>query len=197
MYEDCLQPFCAQTTDQAPQFVAEAYHNGEKKIKQINLESYGGRWVILFFYGSDFTFVWPTELAAVAAIYHRLRSLNTEVLAISTDSVYSHKIFTETSPLARQVTFPLLSDRTHQISKAYRVLNEKTGTAFRATIIIDPEGTIAAKFVNPPEVGRNTWEILRVIEAIQYSRRTGEGVPANWLPGQPGIIRDPKYIGRI
>lgn len=136
-------------------------------------------------------------MAAVAAIYNQLRSLNIDVLAISTDSVYSHKIFTEISPSAAQVTFPLLSDRTHQISKAYRVLNEKTGATFRATIIIDPEGTIVAKFVNPPEVGRNVYEILRVIQGIQYSRRTGEGVPANWVPGQSGIIRDPKYIGRI
>lgn len=136
-------------------------------------------------------------MAAVAAIHSQLRSLNVEVLAISTDSVFSHKIFTEISPSAAQVTFPLISDRTHQISKAYRVLNEKTGATFRATIIIDPEGTIVSKFVNPPEVGRNVYEILRVIQGIQYSRRTGEGVPANWVPDQSGIIRDPKYIGKI
>ncbi len=136
-------------------------------------------------------------MAAVAAIYNQLRYLNTEVLAISTDSVYSHKVFTEVSPSASQVKFPLLSDRTHKISKAYRVLNEENGSTFRATIIIDPEGMIVSKFVNPPEVGRNVYEILRVIQGIQYSRRTGEGVSANWVPGQSGIIRDPNYIGRI
>lgn len=136
-------------------------------------------------------------MAAVAAIYNQLRVLNTNVLAISTDSVYSHKVFTEVSPSGSQVMFPLLSDRTHKISRAYRVLNENTGSTLRATIIIDPEGTIVTKFVNPPEVGRNVYEILRVIQGIQYSRRTGEGIPANWVPGQSGIIRDPKYIGRI
>lgn len=93
--------------------------------------------------------------------------------------------------------FPLLSDRTHEISKAYRVLNEKAGAALRATIIIDPEGIIVTKIINPLEVGRNVYEILRVIQGIQYGRRTGEGIPANWVPGQPGIVRDPKYIGRI
>lgn len=93
--------------------------------------------------------------------------------------------------------FPLLSDRTHEISKAYRVLNEKAGAALRATIIIDPEGIIVTKMINPLEVGRNVYEILRVIQGIQYGRRTGEGIPANWVPGQPGIVRDPKYIGRI
>lgn len=136
-------------------------------------------------------------MAAVAAIYDQLKILNTEVLAISTDSVYSHKVFTEVSPSASKVTFPLLSDRTHKISKAYRVLNEKTGATFRATIIVDPEGIIVSKLVNPLEVGRNIYEILRVIQGLQYSRRTGEGIPANWVRGQPGIIRDPKYIGRI
>ncbi|PLS01840.1 alkyl hydroperoxide reductase [Neobacillus cucumis] len=136
-------------------------------------------------------------MAAVAAIYDQLKYINTEVLAISTDSVYSHKIFTELSPSVQKVTFPLLSDRTHKISKAYRVLNDKEGAPLRATIIIDPEGKIVTKFVNPMEVGRNAYEILRVIQGIQYARRTQEGVPANWVPGQPGIIRDPNYIGKI
>lgn len=136
-------------------------------------------------------------MAAVAAIHDQLKLLNTEVLAISTDSVYSHKVFTEVSPSGSKVTFPLLSDRTHKISKAYRVLNEETGATLRVTIIIDPDGTIVTKFVNPLEVGRNVYEIVRVIQGIQYSRRTGEGVPANWVPGQPGIIRDPKYTGKI
>lgn len=111
--------------------------------------------------------------------------------------MYSHKIFTEVSPSAAKVKFPLVSDRTQQISKAYRVLNESTGATFRATIMIDPEGKIVSRFVNPPEVGRNVHEILRVILGIQYSRKTGKGVPANWVPGQSGIIRDPRYIGRI
>lgn len=119
------------------------------------------------------------------------------MLAISTDSVYSHKVFTETSPSASKVMFPLLSDRRHEICRAYRVLNGKAGAALRATVILDPEGKIVTKFVNPLEVGRNVYEILRVIQGIQYSRRTGEGIPANWVPGKPGIVRDPKYIGRI
>ncbi|QWC24943.1 redoxin domain-containing protein [Bacillus haikouensis] len=136
-------------------------------------------------------------MAAVAAIHEQLKLLNTDVLAISTDSVYSHKVFTEVSPSASQVMFPLLSDRTHQISKTYRVLNEKTGATLRATIIINPEGMIVTKLVNPLEVGRNVYEILRIIEGLQYNRRTGKGVPANWVPGQPGISRDPKNIGKI
>jgi NADH-dependent peroxiredoxin subunit C len=136
-------------------------------------------------------------LAAVAAIYDQLNYLNTEVLAISTDSVYSHKVFTEVSPSVSNIQFPLLSDRTHQISKAYRVLNEKTGATYRATIIVDPEGTIVSKLVYPLEVGRNVYEILRLLQALQYNSKTGEGVPANWMVNQPGIARNTKFIGRI
>ncbi len=136
-------------------------------------------------------------MAAVAAIYPQLKALQAEVLAISTDSVYAHKVFTEVSPSASQVQFPLVSDRTQSISKTYRVLNVKSGATYRATIIVDPEGIIVARWMNPLEVGRNVYEILRLLQALQYNRRTGEGVPANWVPGQPGIIRDPKLIGKI
>ncbi len=83
------------------------------------------------------------------------------------------------------------------ITRAYRVLNEKTGAALRATVIIDPDGVIVSRLVNPLEVGRNVYEILRLLQGIQYGRSTGEGVPANWLPGQPGLKRNPTMIGKI
>ncbi|ALC90671.1 alkyl hydroperoxide reductase [Bacillus sp. FJAT-18017] len=130
-------------------------------------------------------------------MYSELKTLNTDVLAISTDSVYSHKVFAETSPSLSKVTYPLVSDRTHSISKAYQVLNEKTGAAYRATIIIDSEGKIVGRFINPSEVGRNSYEILRLIYALQFARQTGKGVPANWMPGNAGIDRDPMNIGKI
>jgi NADH-dependent peroxiredoxin subunit C len=136
-------------------------------------------------------------LAAVAAIYPGFQALNAEVLAISTDSVYAHKVFTEVSPSVANVMYPLVSDRTHNITRAYRVLNEKTGAAFRATVIIDPEGVIVSKLINPPEVGRNIYEIMRLLQGIQYSRETGTGVPANWVPGNPGISKDSKLLGKI
>jgi NADH-dependent peroxiredoxin subunit C len=136
-------------------------------------------------------------LAAVAAIYPGLVTLNAEVLAISTDSVYAHKVFTDVSPSAAKVQYPLVSDRTHEISKEYRVLNEKAGAAMRATVIVDPEGIIAARLVNPSEVGRNVYEVMRLLQAVQYARQTGEAVPANWLPDNAGLPKDPKLIGKI
>lgn len=106
-------------------------------------------------------------------------------------------MFTENSPLVKDVEYPLLSDRTHKISKAYRVLNEKVGAAYRATVIVNPEGIIESKSVYPLEVGRNIHEIVRLIQGIQYERETGEVVPANWVPGQRWVKRDSRYIGRI
>jgi peroxiredoxin (alkyl hydroperoxide reductase subunit C) len=126
-----------------------------------------------------------------------LRQLNAEVLGISTDSVYAHKVFAEISPSARTIQYPLVSDRTQEISRAYRVLDTDTGTAIRATVIIDPEGVIVSKLIYPREVGRNAPEILRLLQGIQYGRETGLGVPANWMPGMPGIRRDFADAGRM
>ncbi len=136
-------------------------------------------------------------MAAVAAIYSQFQTLQAQVLAISTDSVYSHKVFTEVSPSASKIVFPLISDRNHKISKAYHVLNERTGATFRATIIIDPDGMISSRWINPPEMGRNIFEIVRILQGIQFARQTGTGIPANWLPNQSGIKKDPDLIGKI
>jgi alkyl hydroperoxide reductase subunit AhpC len=126
-----------------------------------------------------------------------LESLNTQALAISTDSVFSHKVFLDTSPSLRHVRYPILSDRNQEISKAYRVLDAKSGAAFRASFFIDPEQIIRAKFIYPREVGRNLDEHIRLLKGLQYAQKTGQGIPANWKPGEEGIIRDPNKIGKI
>jgi peroxiredoxin (alkyl hydroperoxide reductase subunit C) len=136
-------------------------------------------------------------LAAVAAVYQDFKALNAEVLAISTDSVFSHKVFTEVSKLLTNLPFLLVSDRTQQISHSYQVLNKNIGASSRSTFIIDPEGIIAARLSNPPDVGRNIFEILRLISGIQHNQATGEVVPANWMPGQSGVKRDIRWIGRF
>lgn len=123
--------------------------------------------------------------------------MNTEVFGISTDSIYSHKIFKDISPSARMVQYPLVSDRNQEISKAYRVLDAKTGATFRATVIINPEGTIVSKMIYPLEVGRSSYELLRVMQALLMNRQTGLGIPANWVVGQPGIKRDIAKLGTI
>ncbi|RNA66278.1 peroxiredoxin [Alteribacter keqinensis] len=195
--DSCVPPFCAQINDPAPLFSAEVYHPSTDTVETIALENYGGRWVVLFFYSNNFSFVCPTELAAMAALYPQFESLNAEVLGISTEGVFTQKVSAQISPSVSTVTYPLVSDRSHFISRAYRVLNPATGANYRATLLIDPEGVIKARMIYPPEVGRNANEILRVLQGIQYGIETGEGVPANWVPGMPGIVKDPGNIGKV
>ncbi len=133
----------------------------------------------------------------MAARYDVFRSLGVQVLGISTDSVYSHKVFTEVSPLARQIQYPLLSDRSQLISRKYGVLREELGFTFRATFIIDPTQEIKFVCLYPPEVGRNVDEVIRVIQGLQYEKASGLGIPAGWRPGLPGIKRDFSLVGRI
>lgn len=133
----------------------------------------------------------------MAARQHIFDQLGVPVLAISTDSVYSHKVFAETSPSARFIRYPLLSDRSQLISRQYGVLREELGLTFRATFIIDPEGEIKYVSLYPPEVGRNVDEIIRIIYGLQYEKATGLAIPAGWQPGMQGIKRDFSMVGRI
>lgn len=133
----------------------------------------------------------------MAARYETLQNLGVQVLAVSTDSVYSHKIFAETSPSVRTVQYPLLSDRSRVISQQYGVLREELGFSYRATFIVGPDRQVKYASLYPPEVGRNVDEIIRVIQGLFYQKTSGLGVPAYWQPGMPGIIRDFKFTGKI
>lgn len=120
-----------------------------------------------------------------------------EVLALSTDSIYAHRVFTQVSPSAARVRYPLLSDRSGRAIWRYGALDPEQGAARRATVLVDPEGRIAFYLVYPLEVGRSTAEILRLVQAVQFARETGEGAPANWVPGAPGLRRDIALAGTI
>ncbi len=111
--------------------------------------------------------------------------------------MYSHKVFHDISPHASRVQYPLLSDRSGAIARSYGVWGAETGAAFRASFIIDPKGRIRYFSVYPREVGRNVREIVRTLAGIQYGEATGEGVPAGWKPGMPGISRDFALAGTI
>jgi len=107
----------------APTFTAQAFH--EKQIKNISLEDFRGKWKIIFFYPADFTFVCPTELGDLADSYDKLKEIGAEVLSVSTDTVFTHKAWHDTSETIKKIKFPMIADPTHQISKAYRVIFQK------------------------------------------------------------------------
>lgn len=133
----------------------------------------------------------------MAAQYAKFRELGTEILGISTDSVFAHKVFAETSPSGRMVQYPLLSDSTREISECYGALNPETGFATRTTVLISPTGQVKYFSKYPGDVGRNVDELIRVIEALQFNEQTGLSAPAGWTPSKPGLEKDWNQVGKI
>lgn len=159
----------------APDFTAQAVVNNE--IKEVSLKDYRGKWVVLFFYPLDFTFVCPTEIQGFNGSFEEFEKLNCQVLGASVDSVYSHMDWMKD---LGQLKFPLLSDLTKRISRDYGILMEDKGISFRGSFIIDPDGILRSYVVNDLSVGRNVEETLRTVRAFQ----TGELCPVGWQPGQ-------------
>lgn len=164
----------------APQFKAQAYTNGE--MKEISLSDYKGKWVVLFFYPLDFTFVCPTEILEFNAKAAEFTKRGAQLLGASIDSHFSHKAWSDL-PADKggigQLDFPLLADLTKKISKDYGVLFEDMGIAFRGTFLIDPDGKVRAATIHDLPVGRSVDETLRVLDAFQ----TGELCPVGWNKG--------------
>lgn len=159
----------------APDFEASAFADGE--IRTVRSSDYRGRWLIVVFYPLDFTFVCPTELLAFAHETSAFDRLGASVVAISVDSVYSHKAWVERD--LNDVRYPIVSDITKTIARDFGVLDEDHGVALRGTFIIDPEGIVQYQVVSALNLGRSTEETIRTLEAL----RTGELCPANWRPG--------------
>ncbi|MBI4148662.1 peroxiredoxin [Candidatus Woesearchaeota archaeon] len=164
-----------QVGQPAPQFELEAYNAGQ--IKKIRLTDYKGKWVVLFFYPRDFTFVCPTELKGFAHAQPDFERKNAVILSASTDSVFSHKAWFEKE--LPEVKYAVLADTAHTLSRAYGVLLEDNGAALRGTFIIDPQGMLQWMVISNLNVGRSVAETLRVLEALQ----TGDLCPIEWKPG--------------
>jgi alkyl hydroperoxide reductase subunit AhpC len=150
---------------------------------EISLSDYKGKWLIFFFYPLDFTFVCPTEIRALSDRLDELKGLDTEVLGCSTDSVHSHWAWLNT-PVAKNgiegVKYPLVSDFTKEVARAYGVLDEASGISGRGLFIIDPTGVLKYAVVTADNVGRSVDETVRVLQALQ----TGGLCPAEWEPGK-------------
>ncbi|SFP02002.1 peroxiredoxin [Salibacterium halotolerans] len=167
----------------APLFRAKAlFPDQSEGMLQLSSWQSKGKYIILFFYPMDFSIVCPTEITALHDRIEDFEDLDTEILGISTDSIYVHEAWTNT---AREdngignIAFPLISDSNHRISRDYGVLQESEGTAARAMFIISPEGTVMYSLVHHDNIGRDVEETLRVLEALQ----TGKPCPADWKPG--------------
>jgi alkyl hydroperoxide reductase subunit AhpC len=164
----------------APPFSLDAVVNLE--FKKVSLSDYLGKWVVLFFYPGDFTFVCPTEIKGFNKALAEFAKLNTEVLAVSVDSKFSHMAWIKSGALDK-LEYPLLSDFSKQSARAYGVLDEENSSARRGLFIIDPKGVIQYRIVHNDKVGRSVDETMRVLKALQ----TEELCPINWKPGDKTI----------
>jgi len=135
-----------------------------------SLADYRGKWLALFFYPADFTFVCPTEVLAFSSAVPAFAERDAELLGVSTDGIHAHVAWMEFH--IGQLAFPLASDRTQEVSRAYGVLEDGTGQAARGVFIIDPEGRVRHEVVHDDRVGRSVDEILRVLDALRAPGRT-------------------------
>jgi peroxiredoxin (alkyl hydroperoxide reductase subunit C) len=177
----------------APDFTATAVVDQE--FKEISLSQYRGKYVVLFFYPLDFTFVCPTEITAFSDRCADFSSRNTEVLGVSVDSQFSHLAWVQTDRKnggLGDIAYPLVADLNKTIARDYQVLDEDAGIALRGLFIIDPEGVVMHSTINNLPVGRSVDETLRVLQAFQYVQSHPDEVcPANWTPGEKTMNPDP------
>lgn len=177
---------------QAPEFKAQAVMP-DGSFKEISLSDYKGKYVVLFFYPLDFTFVCPTEIIALSDRLGEFEARNTQVVGVSVDSHFSHFAWRNTPRKEGgigEVAYPLVSDLDKSISRRYGVLVEKPGIALRGLFIIDATGKLRHITVNDLPLGRNVDEVLRVVDAIQFNEKHGEVCPANWHKGDEGMKPD-------
>jgi alkyl hydroperoxide reductase subunit AhpC len=178
----------------APDFKATAVLP-DGSFKDIKLSDYKGKWVVLFFYPLDFTFVCPTEIIAFSDKIKEFQAIGAEVLGVSVDSHFSHLAWRNTPRKdggLGELGYPLVADLNKSIARDYGVLIEDAGIALRGLFIIDPEGVIRAATVHDLPVGRNVDEAVRVIKAFQFVAKHGEVCPANWTEGKATMKADPK-----
>jgi NADH-dependent peroxiredoxin subunit C len=141
--EDCCEIELAKINKPAPDFDAEVFQNNE--IKRLKLSDLKGKWVVLFFYPADFTFVCPTELGDMADKYEEFKQLGAEVLSVSTDTVFCHKAWHDTSETIKKIQFPMVADPTMKICLSYNTLIFEEGLSLRGSFIIDPDGVLLAE----------------------------------------------------
>ena len=175
-----------------PDHSVQAYVRGERAPSEFALSSHRGRWVVLFFYPRDFTFICPTELASFAEHHDAFLGERAVVLGASTDSYFSHKAWFESDPRLADVRYPVIADTAHELSRSFDVLLED-GATHRGTFIIDPSGLLLHMSINEHDVGRSVEEVLRILRAF----RTGALCPADWTPDKATLTSEDDWLEKV
>tara|TARA_B100000745_G_scaffold292473_1_gene233381 strand:- start:40054 stop:40659 length:606 start_codon:yes stop_codon:yes gene_type:complete len=185
--------------DIVPNFAFSAYvPEGKGEVQEMKMNDFKGKWTVLFFYPADFTFVCPTELEDMAKLHGEFQKEGAEILSVSTDTVFVHKAWHDTSPAIATITYPMVADPTHELSHAFGVYVANEGTARRGTFIINPEGMVIVAEINADHIGRNANETLRKVRAAKFvAEHKGAVCPANWNPGDDVLEPGLDLVGKI
>lgn len=182
---------------EAPDFTASAVLPDGKIVNNFKLSDLRGKYINLFFWPLDFTFVCPTEIIAHSHRLPEFSQRGVEVVGVSIDSPYVHLAWRRT-PIEDggigEVGFTMVSDLSHDISRSYDVLHPEEGVAMRASFLIDRNGIVQHQIVNNLPLGRNIDEMLRMIDALQFFEEHGEVCPANWEKGQEALKPSPEGV---
>lgn len=179
-----------------PEFKVQAYHNGE--FKEVTNKDIEGKWAIFFFYPADFTFVCPTELEDLQDKYAKLKEMGVEVYSVSTDSHFVHKAWHDTSDRIKKIEYPMLADPTGLLARAFGVMIEEDGMAYRGTFVVNPEGLVKIVEINDNNIGRNADELLRKVEAAQFvATHPGDVCPAKWKQGAATLKPSIDLVGKL
>ena len=167
-----------------------------KEVKQ-KLSDYKGKWLIVFFYPADFTFVCPTELGDMADHYDEIVKEGADVVSVSGDTAYVHKAWRDASETIHKIKFTMAADTTRELGDTFGVLMDD-GLSLRGTFIIDPDGVLRVAHVHDAGIGRSSKEMLRALRAAKFVRENGDKVcPANWEPGSDTLTPGMDIVGKI
>jgi NADH-dependent peroxiredoxin subunit C len=174
----------------------QAFH--KEQIRSLQLSEFRGKWMVLVFYPGDFTFICPTELQELGELYPEFQKLGAEVLGVSTDSVFVHKAWHDTSPAIKNIHYPMVADPTGRLSREFGTYLEKEGVSLRGSFLIDPDGTLKVSEIHDNSIGRNAHELLRKLQAAVHVREgKGEVCPASWKPGDKTLKPGLDLVGKI
>lgn len=170
----------------------------DEAIEKISFKQFKDKWLVLFFYPADFTFVCPTELSELADHYEEFKKEGAEVISVSTDTAFVHKAWHDNSPAIGNVQYPMLADPTGNISKIFGTYIEAEGLSLRGTFIIDPDRILKTIEINDNNIGRSAEETVRKLQAAKFVKEhKGNVCPAKWKPGDETIKPGIDLIGKI
>jgi len=181
---------------QVTDFEFEVYH--ENEFKKLRMQDFRGKWLVLLFYPADFTFVCPTELEEAANYYDEFKKAGAELISFSTDTVFAHFAWHDSSKAIGKIKYPMGADPTGNICKEFGTYIDEAGLSLRGTFIIDPDGVLKTIDIHDNSIGRSSKEILRRLKAASYVREHPEQVcPASWEPGEDTLIPGVELVGKI